>query len=106
MRNLVKLEDTESLYLQLQGVSLCISCRLEQYGRNLVEYGLILDIVHCWHVSGLAASLDENAQIMGNLTNENMRNVVVSIRRFIPHGPDLALTVQDLAVETNNRTIF
>lgn len=73
MRNLVKLKDTESLYLQLQGVSLCISCRLEQYGRNLVEYGLILDIVHCWHVSGLAASLGENAQIMGNLTNnENM----------------------------------
>ena len=73
MRNLVKLEDTESLYLQLQGVSLCISCRLEQYGRNLVEYGLILDIVHCWHVSGLAASFGESAQIMGNLTNnENM----------------------------------
>lgn len=75
MRNLVKLEDTESLYLQLQGVSLCISCRLEQYGRNLVEYGLILDIVHCWHVSGLAASLDENAQIMGNLTNNDNENM-------------------------------
>ena len=27
-----------------------VSCRLEQYGRNLVEYGLILDVVHSWLV--------------------------------------------------------
>ena len=26
----------------------CFPARLEQYGRNLVEYGLILDVVHAW----------------------------------------------------------
>ena len=76
MRNLVKLK---RYWKSLPAASGCLPLYQLQVGAVWPEiwwtYGLILDIVHCWHVSGLAASFVESAQIMGNLTNNDNENM-------------------------------